>query len=216
MYKVFCANQQNSLTSVDLQIKKNPQFKKNLDVCHRSKRKVSFRTRIEEIDGINHKFQMWDTTGQERFDSISKGELPGTVERDSCHAIIHNIRSIYSGYQCDFIRLQSLRPQHLWSHSQVEIGYRRKHLPEIGSVLCHRNRDRWTSGETKFKFTFKYYLKRFWSQGTTQVDPAEAKQFAASKGFSFVDISSNDLSIPVATDTLFAEIARLACIQKSQ
>lgn len=34
MYKVFCANQQNSLTAVDTQTKKNPQFKKNLDVCH--------------------------------------------------------------------------------------------------------------------------------------------------------------------------------------
>jgi len=34
MYKVFCANQQNSLTSVDQQTKKNPQFKKNLDICH--------------------------------------------------------------------------------------------------------------------------------------------------------------------------------------
>eukprot|EP00339_Tiarina_fusa_P014402 CAMPEP_0117009036 /NCGR_PEP_ID=MMETSP0472-20121206/8327_1 /TAXON_ID=693140 ORGANISM="Tiarina fusus, Strain LIS" /NCGR_SAMPLE_ID=MMETSP0472 /ASSEMBLY_ACC=CAM_ASM_000603 /LENGTH=436 /DNA_ID=CAMNT_0004711225 /DNA_START=18 /DNA_END=1329 /DNA_ORIENTATION=+ len=34
MYKVFCANQQQSLAAVDLQCKKNPQFKKNLDVCH--------------------------------------------------------------------------------------------------------------------------------------------------------------------------------------
>jgi hypothetical protein len=34
MYKVFCANQQNSLAAVDQHSKKNPQFKKNLDVCH--------------------------------------------------------------------------------------------------------------------------------------------------------------------------------------
>lgn len=34
MYKVFCANQQNSLGAVDQQIKKNPEFKKNLDICH--------------------------------------------------------------------------------------------------------------------------------------------------------------------------------------
>lgn len=33
MYKVFCANQTTSLTTVE-QLKKNPQFKKNLDVCH--------------------------------------------------------------------------------------------------------------------------------------------------------------------------------------
>ena len=34
MYKVFCANQQTSLTTVETLIKKNTQFKKNLDVCH--------------------------------------------------------------------------------------------------------------------------------------------------------------------------------------
>ena len=34
MYKVFCANQQTSLAAVDTQTKKNPQFKKNLDICH--------------------------------------------------------------------------------------------------------------------------------------------------------------------------------------
>lgn len=34
MYKVFCANQQTSLSAVDTQTKKNPQFKKNLDICH--------------------------------------------------------------------------------------------------------------------------------------------------------------------------------------
>mmetsp|Transcript_124780 Transcript_124780/g.186397 ORF Transcript_124780/g.186397 Transcript_124780/m.186397 type:complete len:518 (-) Transcript_124780:63-1616(-) len=34
MYKVFCANQQTSLTTVEFLIKKHPQFKKKLDVCH--------------------------------------------------------------------------------------------------------------------------------------------------------------------------------------
>uniref|UniRef100_A0A7S4M713 DH domain-containing protein n=1 Tax=Vannella robusta TaxID=1487602 RepID=A0A7S4M713_9EUKA len=34
MYKVFCANQQTSLTTVELLIKKHPQFKKKLEVCH--------------------------------------------------------------------------------------------------------------------------------------------------------------------------------------
>lgn len=34
MYKVFCANQQNSLTTVEALIKKNAQFKKKLDICH--------------------------------------------------------------------------------------------------------------------------------------------------------------------------------------
>lgn len=34
MYKVFCANQQNSLTTVETLIKKHPQFKKKLEVCH--------------------------------------------------------------------------------------------------------------------------------------------------------------------------------------
>mmetsp|Transcript_32457 Transcript_32457/g.55527 ORF Transcript_32457/g.55527 Transcript_32457/m.55527 type:complete len:564 (+) Transcript_32457:74-1765(+) len=34
MYKVYCANQQNSLTTVEQQTKKNSEFKKNLDVCH--------------------------------------------------------------------------------------------------------------------------------------------------------------------------------------
>lgn len=34
MYKVFCANQQNSLSSVDTYAKKNAKFKKNLEVCH--------------------------------------------------------------------------------------------------------------------------------------------------------------------------------------
>ena len=34
MYKVFCANQQQSLAAVDQQIKKNSEFKKNLDICH--------------------------------------------------------------------------------------------------------------------------------------------------------------------------------------
>ena len=34
MYKVYCSNQSTSLTTVDTQTKKNPQFKKNLDICH--------------------------------------------------------------------------------------------------------------------------------------------------------------------------------------
>src|SRR3990167_2876140 len=35
MYKVYCANQTNSLQTVEVLMKKNPQFKKNLDICHR-------------------------------------------------------------------------------------------------------------------------------------------------------------------------------------
>lgn len=34
MYKGFCANQQTSLTTVELLTKKNSQFKKKLDICH--------------------------------------------------------------------------------------------------------------------------------------------------------------------------------------
>lgn len=34
MYKVFCANQQNSLTTVEMLNKKHPQFRKKLEVCH--------------------------------------------------------------------------------------------------------------------------------------------------------------------------------------
>ena len=34
MYKMYCANQSNSLTTVDYQIRKSPQFKKNLEICH--------------------------------------------------------------------------------------------------------------------------------------------------------------------------------------
>lgn len=34
MYKVYCANQQTSLAAVDQHLKKNANFKKNLDVCH--------------------------------------------------------------------------------------------------------------------------------------------------------------------------------------
>lgn len=34
MYKVYCANQQTSLNTVETLIKKHTQFKKKLDVCH--------------------------------------------------------------------------------------------------------------------------------------------------------------------------------------
>jgi len=34
MYKVYCANQQTSITTVDMLMKKNQQFKRNLEVCH--------------------------------------------------------------------------------------------------------------------------------------------------------------------------------------
>ena len=34
MYKVYCANQNTSLTTVETMTKKNAQFKKILDVCH--------------------------------------------------------------------------------------------------------------------------------------------------------------------------------------
>ena len=34
MYKIYCANQSTSLTTVEQQTKKNPAFKKYLDTCH--------------------------------------------------------------------------------------------------------------------------------------------------------------------------------------
>jgi hypothetical protein len=34
MYKVFCANQSTSLSTVETCAKKNPTFKKNMDICH--------------------------------------------------------------------------------------------------------------------------------------------------------------------------------------
>jgi len=38
MYKVYCANQQTSLNTVEEQKKKNPQFKHYLEVCHTDSR----------------------------------------------------------------------------------------------------------------------------------------------------------------------------------